>query len=276
MTWFLDLRAQSTGGGPAADVGVRKDGVVCDPNLLIQALRGQDVLLATHGFNVNRADGMTKLAAWESVLRLGTSALFVGVLWPGDSSWLPVLDYPMEGNEAISSGRLLAPFLDKNFGNAASISLASHSLGARVVLETIRQLKTINPRKLTLMAGAINDDCLTDEYQDAAAKVGEISVLASSEDYVLEFAFPVGNPVSGIITQGHPYWHGALGREGPTPQGKVRAGWHITDDWNFGHGDYVGGQPPAMKPTADVPADGTPTPKTKPNWSAAFVSGRFR
>lgn len=276
MTWFINLRAQSVGGSPGGP-RIMRDGVVySDAGPLVQAVKGKDVLLAAHGFNVNQADGIAKLSAWDSVQQLGPGAVFIGLLWPGDSSWLPVLDYPAEGNEAIASGRLLAPFLDKNFGGAASLNFASHSLGARMVLETIRNLRTLQPRKLTLMAGAIDDDCLTDEYADAAAKVPDISVLASEKDLVLEFAFPVGNPVAGILTQGHPYWHGALGRDGPNPQGKVHPDPKIPANWNYGHGDYVGGSPPAYAPVTDIPPEGAKTPGSKPNWSASLVSGRFK
>jgi hypothetical protein len=67
------------------------------------------------------------------------------------------------------------------------------------------------------MAGAINDNCLIEEYQDVPKKVKEISVLASRGDYVLKVAFPCpfGNPLAEIVTRGHPYWQGALGHEGP-------------------------------------------------------------
>ena len=75
---------------------------------------------------------------------------------------------------------------------------------------------------LLLMAAAIDDNCLVNEYRDAAARVARISVLASQRDEVLKWAFPVGNPLSGIVTRGDPYWHAALGRTGPNPSGSTR------------------------------------------------------
>ena len=102
-------------------------------------IRGRHVLIATHGFNVNRADGIACLSNWASLLQLPQPSAFVGLLWPGDSVWAHGLDYPEEPKIADEAGALLAAFINANFG-AASISFASHSLGARVVLETISQL----------------------------------------------------------------------------------------------------------------------------------------
>jgi hypothetical protein len=259
-------------------VTIRQGANYCfDVRALVEEARGRDVLFGTHGFNVNRHDGIASLSAWANLLHLSDGTFFVGVLWPGDSRWAPVVDYPFEGDEAIASGRLLAPFLDKYFAEAAGLSFTSHSLGARMVLETIRQMR-LRARRLILMAGAINDDCLIEEYRDAAAKVDEISVLASRGDDVLKLAFPIANPLAGIITRGHPYWRCALGLDGPNSPypSNLRSGWQIPDNWHYGHGDYLGGTPPPLLPPVDVPQQSTPPPDSKPAWSAGFVSTRFR
>jgi len=304
-TYFLDLRADSAGGNPvatASDVVVRTD-EEASPNpafplapALLQAVRGRDVLLATHGFNVNRADGIAHLSQWSRWVDLGANGFFVGVLWPGDSRWLPVVDYPVEGNEAIRSGRLLADYLVANFPGVNSLSFASHSLGARVVLEAIRSLpeQAFTLNSLTMMAGAIDDSCLGDEYIEAASRMARISVLASNCDAVLELAFPAGNPLAGIITRGHPYWHGALGRYGPNPEDQPRQLVKtpiLPDVWKFGHGSYISTSTPTAgqtqsgpfyPPAVAVPAQGAPLPGPLPPglnwqqaWAAGFVSTHF-
>lgn len=302
-TYFIDLRAESRGGSPVASVGdvvIRTD---AEPNpnpasplqpALLDAIRGRDVLLATHGFNVNRADGIDHLWRWTTWIDLGPNGFYVGVLWPGDSRWLPVLDYPIEGNEAIRSGRLLAGYLAANFREANSLSFVSHSLGARMVLESIRNLKKsgLKLNSVTMMAGAIDDTCLSNEYQDAAALMKEISVLASACDEVLKLAFPAGNLVAGIITRGHPYWHGALGRYGPNPPDQPAALVKtpiLPDTWQFGHHCYINVVAPSLNqpqsarfspPPVVVPPRDTPIPPPALlNWqeayAAAFVSTRF-
>src|ERR1700722_5389028 len=162
MTYFIDLRADSAGGNPVANVGdiVIRTYLQQNPNPstpldpeLIHAVQERDVLLTAHGFHVNRANGITNLNHWNEWLQLGPDGFFVGVLWPGDARWVPFIDYPIEGNEAIKSGQLLADYLLANFQGAASLSFASHSLGARVVLEAIRGLSgALKVRTITLMA----------------------------------------------------------------------------------------------------------------------------
>jgi hypothetical protein len=296
MTFFIDLRADSAGGNPVAsfeDVIVRTD-VQPNPNpanpldlQLLQAVKGREILLGVHGFNVDRTSGISNLSHWSEWLQLGSNGLFVGILWPGDARWVPVVDYPIEGNEAIRSGKLLAQYLSAHFTTANSISFVSHSLGARVVLETVRNLpSSLPPKTVTLMAGAIDDTCLSVEYQDAAATIGKICVLASQCDDVLEFAFPVGNPISGVLTRGSPYWHGALGRYGPNPPDSPRNLWKtriLPDTWDFGHHSYINcaglatGPPLECGPFAPsasvVPQAGSPCPTNALNWQQAWAAG---
>jgi hypothetical protein len=300
MVYFIDVRADSSGGNPVAtvdDVVVRTD---AEPNPnpraalgqgLVDMVRGQDVLLGTHGFHVNRANGIANLNHWNEWLQLGTNGCFVGVLWPGDSRWIPFLDYPIEGDEAIRSGQLLAEFLLAYLTEASSWSFVSHSLGARVVLEAIRGLRgSAKLKTVTLMAGAIDDTCLSGEYQDAAAAMRKISVLASRRDDVLKWAFPAGNLASGIVTQGHPYWHGALGRFGPDPPGQppeLQPSEILPDSWDYGHFSYINCTPSARAAESGtfgplplvVPAVGAAKPSSALNWqqawAAGFVSSRF-
>jgi hypothetical protein len=287
MTLFLDVRLWPVGGNLATKVATVQATNIgnyqsISPDQLLSAIRGRHVLIATHGFNVNRADGIACLSNWEGLLQLAPPSVFVGLLWPGDSVWLHGLDYPEEPAIANAAGQLIGPFLDANFAGAASISFASHSLGARVLLATVSNMSQ-PVRRATIMAGAIDDDCLNTEFQAAAAKIGKISVLASDRDTVLEWAFPLGNLAGGILTEGHPWWHEALGRGGPAnpKPGNFLAPYEIPDNWNFDHGDYLQLDPPSpgiVVPT-DVPPDGSPEPAAnywQAAWTAAFSSTRFR
>jgi hypothetical protein len=283
VTLFIDLRATPSGGIAAAEATLWEDGTrPVSPAEFSARIRGLDLLLATHGFNVDRRHGLDALSKWSQLCELPASSLFVGVLWPGDSQFFPVLDYPFEGTEAIASGKLLAGFLNANAASAASLSFVSHSLGARTVLEAVTGLD-LEVRRLILMAGAIEDDCLVNEYHRAAAKTAEIFVLSSRSDAVLEFAFPVGNLVGEIIMRGHPYNKTALGRDGPSqpiPLSQRGGAWQIPDSWRYGHLDYLPRQaaappiPPPVAvpaPTSNVPMN-PPVDGWKPSWSAGAVS----
>lgn len=294
MTYFIDVRAESAGGSPVADaddVVVRTDAKPTpNPNQpldaeLAKSVQGRDVLLGTHGFHVDRACGIDYLSHWNEWLQLGENGFFVGVLWPGDSRWVPFIDYPVEGDEAIKSGQILADYLVKSFIGVNSLSFTSHSLGARTMLEAIRSLKgsPFSLQTLTIMAGAIDDTCLVDEYQDAAQQMTKISVLASNCDDVLKWAFPAGNLASGIVTRGDPYWHGALGRCGPNPASQPAQLWQtaiLPDSWNFGHHSYINSEGAAGAagearpvPLPAVVPQGAPPLPVVTNWQQAWAAG---
>jgi hypothetical protein len=197
--------------------------------------------------------------------------------------WAHGLDYPEEALVANQAGILAAEFINANFRQAASISFASHSLGARVVLSTISHL-SLPVRRLLLMAPAIDDNCLATEFQTTAANVGAISVLSSMKDEVLAAAFPLGNLFAGIIAEGHPWWRAALGHCGPASPwpSNFQAPFELPDDWNFGHGSYLHMDYPEPGPLTlpvNVPPQGSP-PLPGNGWqeafSSAFASTRFR
>jgi hypothetical protein len=290
MTRFLDLRLDPIGGDLAASVAINQGTNMNNYQSLTLAqlqadIRGKNVLIGTHGFYVDRANGIACLSNWEGLLQLPLPSIFVALLWPGDSIWAHGLDYPLEPRVANDAGVMIAPFLDANFQDAASISFASHSLGARVVLQTV-ECMSLPVRRVMLMAGAIDDNCLTTEFQNAAGRVVTTSALASAKDDVLAALFPLGNLIGGIIAEGHPWWHTALGRSGPAnpKPAHFQAPFLIPDGWNFGHHNYLQIDPPpapAIPIPAEVPPQGWPVPAAgapgwQEAWSAAFCSTRFR
>jgi hypothetical protein len=292
MAIFLDVRLCPVGGGLAASVNVNRgtslaDYVSVSPSDFAAAVSGNHVLMGAHGFNVNRADGIDCLSKWADLLDLGPASVFLGILWPGDSIWAHGLDYPEEPEIANQAGRLIAQFVDAHLLGAASVSFTSHSLGARVILETIRNM-SLPVRRAIVMAGAIDNNCLIDGYAAAAANVEEMSALASSKDEVLSCLFPMGNFFAGTITDGHPWYRAALGHRGPsTPKpGNFLAPYQIPDYWDFGHGTYLQTSPPpapGISIPSQLPPQGSepPYPAHPPvGWqqafTAAFVSKRFQ
>jgi len=295
MTNFLDVRLAPVGGGLAPSVAVFAGTSLDDYSGmllsdLVASIAGRDVLIVAHGFNVDRADGIASLSNWAGLLQPPANAAFLGLLWPGDSIWAHGLDYPEEPKIANEAGELVAQFIDDNFSGAASISFASHSLGARVILQAINHLN-LPVRRATIMAGAIDDNCLNTEFADAVAKVDVLSVLSSKKDEVLSVDFPLGNFFAGIIAAGHPWWRAALGHCGPVnPRpGNTRAPFEIPDNWNYQHGDYlhIDATPTPVFPVPmDVPPNGSAIPGLdsagnpcggwQEAFSSAFVSTRFR
>lgn len=272
MTVYMNLRQSPVAGGTKSPSFLSGDGTLPQPALTdlseqsfaIQA-GGRDVLFATHGFNVNMAAGICALGRLEATLALPSTALFVGVLWPGDW-WIPVINYPFEGETTIDCGTKLADFCNRRLGAAASLSFASHSLGARVILEAIRRLST-KARSACIMAGAVNDDCLAEEYSGSLDNCEMISVLASKHDMTLKCAFPIGDPIADLLHLDHKPFAAALGYAGPpAPIGATRPPWQTPDAPPYDHGDYL---PPS--------AAGAPFPDPAGLWNApaAFLRRAF-
>jgi pimeloyl-ACP methyl ester carboxylesterase len=287
VSLIIDLRQTPSGGFVATEAKLYDSQEPQSPPLSaaqIQAkFAGKDLVLATHGFNVSATRGQPALEKWDDLCKLPQPYVFVGVLWPGDSQFLPIVDYPIEVPVAQQSGELLASFLNTHATGATSISMASHSLGARAILEAASQLRR-RVATLVLMASAIEDDCLAREYASAARNTDKIHVVASRADRVLQFAFPLGNPVGELLLHGHPYFKAALGRNGPVSYQEIASScthWQMPDgnpSWDFGHGDYMPG-PSAGAPFAppvQAPAEGDPIPRDtahwKPAWSAAVIA----
>jgi hypothetical protein len=283
MTLFIDLRATPSGGVCAREATLWLNGTkpVSQADFADE-IRGRDLVLAAHGFNVSRSGGVASLSLWAAAcqLKLPPACLFIGVLWPGDSKYFSALSYPWEGDEAIASGRLLAAFLNKEAGQAASLSFVSHSLGTRTMLEAVQNLRR-KARCLVLMAGAIEDDCLDREYRAAAENAEKICTLASRKDWVLQLAYPVGDLIGQIVRHGHPHFEAALGRNGPEnpiPSAQRGGAWQIPKPWDYKHGDYLPGNPvPQSIPVpvqAPQPQSAAPSnaPEWKPEWSASVVA----
>jgi hypothetical protein len=273
MTLYLNFRSQGVGGAVIEPYVLEGNGVAAPPALraissveFAPRTADKHVLFAAHGFNVSYEYGARSLGQLEPQLGLSASEIYLGVLWPGDY-WLPVVNYPFEGGVAMDCGRRLAEFCDRWLTRAQSISFISHSLGARVILEAVKNL-TRRARVVCLAAAAINRDCLETEYAAAASNADSISILASHEDWVLKVAFQIGDPISDLLHDDHTLFEKALGYDGPpTPAPPpIRSPWQIPDACGYGHGDYL---PPGDQIQPPPPPD--------PKWprAAAFMARAF-
>lgn len=222
MTWFITTREKSGYGhaGEASCVSaepVEKPTYTPVPDLAVQReVAGKHVILAVHGFNVSRQNGVRSLAGLERALALRPDETFFGVLWPGDW-WIPVINYPSEAKDAVRSGRQLATYIDANMAAAAAVSIVSHSLGGHLLLETAKTVRRpLN--ELCVTAGAVDNNCLSLEYVAAKSASRRISVLSSRGDRTLRLAYPLGDFGSDVFWgDDDSPWRGALGLKGPHP-----------------------------------------------------------
>jgi Alpha/beta hydrolase of unknown function (DUF900) len=266
ITFYLNFRTQSVGGGVAGPRAWQGEGDADQPALLLledAAVRGlvagRDVLFAVHGFATDQLYGTRMFARLNERLALPASSVFIGVLWPGDS-WLPFVDYPIEGSVSMDTGNRLAGYCNTWLGAANSFSFVSHSLGARVVLQTLAGLNR-KAKLACLTAAAVNQSCLAEEYAAARRNVETMTLLTSRKDQVLELAYPPGDLVADTFVHDHPYLEPALGYDGPSvgENPLVAWPWRICDVEAYNHGDY------------HAPGDNTPPPVDgggQPKWLA--------
>ncbi|HEY2658930.1 MAG TPA: alpha/beta hydrolase [Caulobacteraceae bacterium] len=271
MTLYVNLRAGPYGAVCEPYV-LEGDALANDPPQVTSTpwsdlpgrVKGKDVLLAAHGFNVSYEDGVQSLGRLETALDMRSTEVFFGVLWPGD--WMiPAINYPFEDKIAMHGGALLAGFCNRWLAKARSVSFLSHSLGARVILQAIEGLSR-PARRVCITAGAVNADCLTAEFAASARDAGTIFTLSSREDMVLALAFPLADPIADVMDQDHRPFQRALGREGPLdPYGDNITPFEIPNAPPYGHGNYF---PPG--------GPGDPSPDGEWKQAVAFMARAFR
>ena len=227
---------------------------------LPSALARRTCLVLVHGFNNSDSGAATayfafrkrERALFNSVDKDAFEAQFGDTFWPGDAQWgffdkLDFLIYPTAVHTAVDAAKDLDALI-ATLPNLERVDFIAHSLGARVVLETIELLrKRTLPKvgRVVLMAPAVPSEMLEpggrffDLLMQLWAEGIEIRVLHSLDDKVLHWAFPPGQSLAGRTEASQR----ALGRYGPsvmmpgwskTLKGVTIAGADHSDYWGDG------------------------------------------
>lgn len=262
MIYVLDFRLQKVGGPVAPGVlalgpgGTTGSGPSPEDWLRLETR----LIFLVHGFNVNREEGRRGLLDLAHRLAEPQGVGVVAVLWPGDSSIGP-LSYSFEGRDADDTAAELLRFIDRAVPEGVPLSFVAHSLGSRVVMETIERLK--NSRfptgEVCLMAAAVDDDCLASTvYSAAMVKPRRVAVLSSKKDRVLQLAYPAGDLLQAFLFT-KDIAGLALGYIGPKPARRSGAPvppnvLHepIPKSRDAGHGDYIPGTTPTPEQLSAV------------------------
>jgi hypothetical protein len=214
-----------------------------------------ELIVLIHGYNNHLQEAQEAYAAFrrgqEERLDVGDKGRLEAMLgdcfWPGDAKWPGPLDwvdflvYPAAIQKGVDSAEVLGDYLLSRT-DVLMLHFVGHSLGCRVVLETIKYMqakvarhKTIG--KVCLMAAAVPTFkvCPGGELYEALQAAQYLRVLYSPDDKVLSMAFPVGQ---SIAPGDEGFFPTAVGRYGDVPLSPGR----ITRDHVVGasHGDYWG------------------------------------
>lgn len=270
MIYFLDLRGRNVGGPVLPGRLMTVPGVASGTEDDLR--RETRIILLVHGYNVNRRDGQAALKQLADALTRSADVAHVVVTWPGDS-WAMAAGYPLEGNDADDSARELVRFVDRVLQDGVQLSFVSHSMGGRVVMETIKRLPPgrFAVSQVCVMAAAIDDFSLAwhAAYLAAVGNSGRVTVLASQSDKVLRFAYPSGDFLQSFLF----FWKDAsgkaLGLRGPRGKDGVAVPANvlhvqIPDVAKVNHGDYISANPRpkhvAAAKFADAALAGEPNP----------------
>jgi len=240
---------------------------------LPDALARRECLLLVHGFNNTDSEAAVAYLGFRGRQReiFGTpdpttfDRRFGDTYWPGDADWSSLFDkmdfliYPSSVRTAIKAAPELAKLLWR-MPNLERVDFIGHSLGCRVVLETLLALRTRTlPRigRIVLMAAAVPSEMLErggkfyDLLMELAAEGTGIRVLHSKQDPVLHLAFPAGQSLAGANEASAR----ALGRFGPSP---FMPGFNVSLTGSpipgAVHGDYWGhsGTKPSREATEEA------------------------
>lgn len=217
--------------------------------------RDKRVCFVVHGFNVNLDHGVKGSGpVAQEFEALGTFALqvtgadlAVSVLWPGDgfivTSWFTSIRH------ATVAGERFAEFLTSRAFPASEVSFFTHSLGARLALETMRKTTAVDPRypfdTAVLTAAAVADNTLDNpRYAGAVGALRRIVVLSSTQDTVLSGVFVPGDIVENALWWGYGGNGRALGRFGPafkkgSPYPAKTEWYAVRPRVDQNHGDYL-------------------------------------
>ncbi len=218
----LSVRMEAAGGAVADHVQVLGT---------VRPEGRRSVVLLIHGYANSQATASGSfdqcVSNLEDTAKESNSNLISPIFkfyWPGDTK-LPViseLSYPWEIGPAVESAAKLSTFLQGLAGPGGTpveVHFVSHSLGGRVVLETLKHFVAAGAnspvlfRSMSLMAGAVPVHMAGDLHQllPAALIPGKRQVLFSSSDLVLAIAFRLGETTAGegffpeaVGSYGHP------------------------------------------------------------------------
>lgn len=265
--YTLDFRSRPVGGPVVGRPALydRHDRLVSGgPSLLAGA---EPLTFLVHGFNVPRPEGQRSLTAFADMLGLpGDRGAIVGVLWPGDDRLSP-LTYSLEERDADATADGLARVISEVIRPRGPVHFGAHSLGCRVVLETMLRLakEGVEVGQVALMAAAVDGDALarSTRYRAVVEGAARVAVLHSDRDLVLKLAFPAGDWFAALLFGG--YTSRALGAAGPARAGQERVPGTVVEDavgaFRVGHGDYL----PASPPTANQ--------HSAANWAGGVLAG---
>ena len=176
------------------------------------------------------------------------SRSLVGIYWPG-ANWEGGLYYMQALGQAKATALVLAKSLYQiaQAKGYLTIDIVTHSLGARLALETVKAMLALQQTegspsplvigRITMMAGAVPVAYLaqSNELQMSLPPFRSTQSLYSLQDMVLHWAFPAGETAAG-----EGFFPVALGRKKWAGGSVLVPNMNQQENVGANHGDYWG------------------------------------
>ena len=225
-------------------------------NYLLELSKKRFTALLIHGFNNSKESACESYLNFRKSLRkqsryLTNSVNIVSIYWPSRASILPLIRYPWGLNQAKDVGPSLAECLLRPDGSGLirqDMVLIGHSLGCRLILETLNSLTgtpAVNERhriKIFLMAAAIPVGLVRSgrRLREGLEFAHERTAMFSCQDGGLISAFKIGQTAA---RRGEGLFPEAVGRNGNPNDGAWTDRQPMHD---YGHFDYWKGKESAQ------------------------------
>lgn len=171
---------------------------------------GKKVFVAVHGYHANYDDTKAAYEMMEQKLaeyRPGDFDSVVGFFWPG--SWSVAVGFLMAERRTKKAATYLAELVSALINNGNLVTLEGHSLGCKVVLQSLSSYSQFALRKFILAAPAVDSDMLSKIFPNVAPF--QHGVIAYSErDPVLKVGYRLVpynwfSPAMGLAGPKRPY-----------------------------------------------------------------------
>lgn len=195
------------------------NGPVITPAAFLGAMAQKRITVLVHGYNNERLDVLASYRTIDAQMRLlgflGAANrpydALVGFAWPGGATGV---SFPFARGRADDAaprfGRLLADLR----GRGATVDLNTHSLGAHVAFEALREASSQVVRNAWNFASAVDNESVEqgERYFDASRQSARFYVFHSKNDPVLQVWYRVGDFFD---------FDTALGYSGPEDPGAI-------------------------------------------------------
>ena len=185
----------------------------------LRQVRSARLKVLVHGYNNEERDVVSSYATIDQQMRLlgflgGTTASYdtlIGFAWPGGAVGV---SFPFARLRAGDTAPRFARLLAELRGAGATVDLNSHSLGAHVVFEALRQGPAQVVRNAWNFASAVDNESVEqgERYFQASQRCKGFYVFHSKNDPVLRVWYRVGDLLD---------FDTALGFSGPEDPGAI-------------------------------------------------------